>query len=166
VDLYSEPGRGTAVKVLLPVSDEAADEPVAGEDAAPPPGRGETVLVVEDEPSVRALAALLLESAGYAVLQAGRAEDAIALAESRSFDLMLTDVVMPGMSGSDLAAALWERQPELRVLYMSGYTDDVVMRHGVLERRLAFLEKPFTRAGLLQAVRDRLDDAVQAGAGG
>jgi two-component system, cell cycle sensor histidine kinase and response regulator CckA len=161
VDLYSELGCGTAVKVLLPVSRDAVPETGPGEEAAPGGGRGETILVVEDEPSVRALAALLLEGAGYEVVQAAGAEEALELATSHPVDLMLIDVVMPGMSGSDLAAALWKRQPELRVLYMSGYTDDIVMRHGVLERRLAFLEKPFTRAGLLRAVRERLDDVEE-----
>jgi PAS domain S-box-containing protein len=157
IEIYSETGRGTAVRVTLPACFEASGQVVAGR-ADPRLGRGETVLVVEDEPAVRVIAAELLTRAGYHVIQAGAAEAALALSVDRSPDLLLTDVVMPGMSGSELGDVLRERHPGLRVLFMSGYTDDIVMRHGVRERRLAFVEKPFTRTTLLESVRNALDD--------
>jgi CheY-like chemotaxis protein len=147
----------TAVRVTFPACFDASAQAVAGR-AEPRLGRGETVLVVEDEPAVRVIAAELLTRAGDNVIQAGAAEAALALSMDGSPDLLLTDVVMPGMSGSELGEALRDRHPGLRVLFMSGYTDDIVMRHGVRERRLAFVEKPFTRTTLLESVRNALDD--------
>jgi PAS domain S-box-containing protein len=157
VEIYSEIDRGTAVRVTFPACFDASAQVVAGR-AEPRLGRGETVLVVEDEPAVRVIAAELLTRAGYNVIQAGAAEAALAMSMDGSPDLLLTDVVMPGMSGSELGEALRDRHPGLRVLFMSGYTDDIVMRHGVRERRLAFVEKPFTRTTLLESVRNALDD--------
>jgi PAS domain S-box-containing protein len=163
VDIYSEPGRGTAVRVTLPATLEAvSDDDAARADSER--GGGETVLVVEDEPSVRAIAAELLTRAGYTPLEAADGEQAMRLVGVHTPDLVITDVVMPGMSGGELAAALRERHPELPVLFMSGYTDDIVMRHGVEERRFAFLEKPFTRKTLLESVRHALDRADRGGA--
>jgi two-component system cell cycle sensor histidine kinase/response regulator CckA len=159
VEIYSEPGRGTAVRVTLPACFEETDAPAAVR-SEPRVGRGETVLVVEDDPAVRMIAAELLSRAGYDVVAAGGGEQALARAQERPPDLLLTDVVMPGMSGSELGVALREGHPGLPVLFMSGYTDDIVMRHGVSERRLAFVEKPFTRHTLLEAVRNALDDAA------
>jgi two-component system cell cycle sensor histidine kinase/response regulator CckA len=154
VELKSRPGHGTGVAVWLPVSADPADAAPASPPATPPPGGGETVLVVEDEAPVRTLAARLLGEAGYRVLEAGSAVEALLLADVSAPDLILSDVVMPGMSGAELARQLGYVPP---MLFMSGYTDDVVMRHGLRERRLAFVPKPFTRATLLQAVRDELD---------
>jgi two-component system cell cycle sensor histidine kinase/response regulator CckA len=164
VDIYSEPGRGTAVRVTLPATFEAVgDDP--GVPVEVERGGDETVLVVEDERSVRVIAAELLARAGYTPLEAADAEQALRLVREHTPNLLITDVVMPGMSGGELAAAVRERHPELPVLFMSGYTDDIVMRHGVQERRLAFLEKPFTRKTLLESVRHALDRADQGGAG-
>jgi CheY-like chemotaxis protein len=157
VDLYSEPGAGTTARMLLPAcfdEDVRADTPRI---AVPDIGRGEKVLVVEDEDSVRHLVAKLLRDGGYEVVEAAGPAEALRLARDGGVDLLLTDVVMPGESGHELAQRLRAEQPGLLVLYMSGYTDDVVMRHGVFERRLAFVEKPFTRASLLKAVRETLD---------
>jgi PAS domain S-box-containing protein len=154
IELKSRPGHGTGVAVWLPVSTEPAEAAPACLPATPPLGRGETVLVVEDEAPVRALAARLLGEAGYRVLEAGSAVEALLLADASAPALILSDIVMPGMSGAELARQLGDAAP---VLFMSGYTNDVVMRHGLRERRLAFVPKPFTRATLLQAVRDELD---------
>jgi CheY-like chemotaxis protein len=162
VELESQPGRGTAVRITLPVCTVPYDPVEALPEPSCPPGRGETVLVVEDSPAVRTLAARMLDDAGYRVLQAARGDEALEVAAATPPDLVLTDVVMPGMSGSELARVLAERQPSVRIVFMSGYTDDVVTRHGLLERRIAFIEKPFTRAALLSRVRDALDRAPAA----
>jgi CheY-like chemotaxis protein len=155
VDLRSEPGHGTCVAVWLPAAADAAATSPPEPDQASAAGAGETILVVEDSRAVRTLAARILRGAGYAVIEADDPADAISLAAQP--DLLLTDVVMPGMSGGELARMLRERRPDLPVVFMSGYTDDVVMRHGVLERRVGFVEKPFTRDSLLAAVRQGLE---------
>jgi len=102
---------------------------------------------------------LLLESLGYQVLQVSNAEDALNLAENTraKIDLLFTDVIMPGMSGRELAEALRAHDPELKVLFQSGYTDDMVVRRGVLRSEVAFLQKPFTVDALAKKIRDRLD---------
>src|SRR5688572_19657685 len=119
----------------------------------------ETVLVVEDEAEVRALARDILEMFGYTVLEAGRPQEALEMVERRRepIHLVLTDVVMPGMSVRALAEHLAMVAPEIRVLYMSGYTDDTVGRHGMLDSGTAFLEKPFTPQALSRKVRETLD---------
>ena len=157
VAVYSEVGRGTTFKVYLP----PAPAPASAAERTPPPAPGgrETVLLVEDEGKVRALAGLALRRAGYAVLEAGGADEAAAVtaAHRGAVDLLLTDVVMPGTGGRALAERMAAAAPGLRVLYMSGYTDDAVVRHGVLHAEVAFLQKPFTVDGLLRKVRGALD---------
>jgi DNA-binding NtrC family response regulator len=155
----SEPGHGAAFRIYLPRVDEAAPlaEPVA---VGPEPAAGtETILLVEDEDAVRAVARESLRRRGYQVLEARNAE--AALAAAASFDghigLLLTDVVMPGLSGRALADRLATQRPATRVLYMSGYTDDAIVQHGVLEPGLSFLQKPFTPDVLAQKVREVLD---------
>ncbi len=157
VAAYSEVGIGTTFKVYLPATDEARPASVAGP-AATPGGR-ETVLLVEDEESVRSLARRLLHALGYHVLEASSGPDALRLAAAHrgGIDLLLTDVVMPRMSGRELADRLAEARPGVKVLYMSGYTDDAVVRHGVLEEGVAFLQKPFPPAALATRVREVLD---------
>jgi len=155
---YSEPGRGTTMRVYLPRVDAPADPIEHPRDAAPETLRGsETILVVEDEAPVRAVTRQLLERNGYTVLEAPDGAAALALVDGaaggRHIDLLLTDVIMPGMSGRELAAQLNARRPNLRVLFMSGYTDDAVVRHGMLEPGLAYLEKPFRPTALLRKVR-------------
>jgi two-component system, cell cycle sensor histidine kinase and response regulator CckA len=160
IGVYSEEGRGTAFKVYLPRV-RGADEPVSGESHQPAEmtsGR-ETVLVVEDEITVRTLAAHLLRASGYVVLEAPDGHTAWRLAQAHPgrIHLLLTDVVMPGMSGPDLAQRLKEALPELKVLFMSGYTDGMVSHHGVLEPGMPFISKPFQPGDLARKVREVLD---------
>src|SRR5206468_3437877 len=141
--------------------DDPADPIERPSDAPPEVLRGsETILLVEDEAPVRAVTRQLLERNGYTVLEAPDGPAALALVDGGGgdphVDLLLTDVIMPGMSGRELANQLKARRPELHVLFMSGYTDDAVVRHGMLEPGLAYLEKPFRPANLLKKVREVL----------
>ena len=158
---YSEPGKGTTMRVYLPRVDEPADRLERSDESGHEDLRGtETILLVEDEAAVRAVTRELLVRNGYTVLEAADGPAALALvngAEGPSrIDLLLTDVIMPGMSGRELAEQMIARSRGLRVLYISGYTDDAVVRHGMLEPGLAYLEKPFSPAALLRKVRETL----------
>ncbi|MHB8766383.1 MAG: hybrid sensor histidine kinase/response regulator, partial [Deferrisomatales bacterium] len=153
----SRPGEGTAVEVYLPRTAPVAAQAEAATPEAP---RGtETVLVVEDEATVRMIVRAQLERCGYTVLEAESGPAALALTEARAgpIDLLLTDVVMPGMGGRALAEALAARSPDLRVLYMSGYTDDALVRQGIATAGANFVQKPFSRGALAQKVRQVLD---------
>jgi signal transduction histidine kinase len=157
--VYSEPARGTSFKIYFPRLADAPAEPGA-ESAAPSPApRGtETVLVVEDVTAVRGVAREMLERSGYRVLEAANGDQALRVAAKHSgpIDLLLTDVVMPGISGRVLAKQLADLRPQMRVLYMSGYTDDAVVNHGMLEPGISYLQKPFTRDGLARKVHEVL----------
>jgi two-component system cell cycle sensor histidine kinase/response regulator CckA len=155
--VYSEVGRGTTLKIYLPQI-QASAEPVEQEASPRLPHGSETVLLVEDEESLRELNQELMEGLGYTVLQAAYGAQALEMAEQHSgqIDLLLTDVVMPGMSGRELAERLAFTQPELKVLYMSGYTDNVIVHHGILKSGIAFLQKPFTRDVLARKLREVL----------
>jgi len=165
--VYSEPGHGTTVKVYLPrVSGAAEPLPVAA--ATPELRRGsETVLLVEDAPPVRSLARKSLESYGYTVLEAADGPAALELSagHARGIDILVTDVVMPGMSGRELAERLAPARPAMRVLYTSGYTDDAMVRQGVLRAGVAFLQKPFIPETLARKVREVLDREQGEGRG-
>jgi two-component system cell cycle sensor histidine kinase/response regulator CckA len=156
--VYSEPGHGTTFKLYLPRIDAV---PVAvGEHAASTEPTGtETILLVEDEDPVRAAAREILQRHGYTVLVARDGIEALAVAEAhpQPIQLLLTDVVMPRLGGPELATRLLPRRPGLRLLCMSGYTDDTVVRHGVLAAEIPYLQKPFTPAGLARRVREVLD---------
>jgi PAS domain S-box-containing protein len=156
--IYSEPGRGTTFKIYLPCA-EGAPEGLWRAASARPARGTETVLLVEDDPSVRALSRRILESYGYSVIETAGAEDALDFARrnDRPIHLLLTDVVMPEMGGAELASRLQSLRPEVRVLYMSGYTDDAVVRLGLVEGKGSFLQKPFTPASLAAGVREVLD---------
>jgi CheY-like chemotaxis protein len=158
VTVESRVGHGTTFKVFLPrVEDDAVDDsaPEAGS-----PARGdETILLAEDDPDVRSLALEILQAQGYTVLPAANGREAMDVAERhrRLIHILVTDVVMPEMNGADLARRLAGLRPGLRVLFMSGYTDDVIAREGVLEPGTALLEKPFAPSALTQKVREVLD---------
>lgn len=156
--VYSEPGIGTSFKVYFPRSDRLEETHQPAQAPTPSPKGTETVLLVEDEQSVRELAELILLENGYNVLQAANGKEALEILEPHdgTVHLLITDVVMPGMNGRELAEAVLALRPESKVLYMSGYTDDAIIHHGVLDQRTAFLEKPFTSKSLLQKVRDVL----------
>jgi hypothetical protein len=159
VAAYSEPGKGTTFRILLPRMrrEEMSEVEKAASQAA---SRGsETILVVEDENTVRMVAVGNLRKAGYRVLEARNAEEAlqVGLAHEGPIDLVLTDVLMPGIHGPELVRRFLERMPGLRALYMSGHADDALFHHGIREGGLAFLEKPFTRDELTRKVREVLD---------
>jgi len=162
IDVESEPGRGTTFRLRWPRPGEVAVAPVPGItqiDPAPPPGR-ERVVLVEDEHDVRELVRNYLSRLGYQVLAASTGEEALArCAEtSQAPDLLLTDVVMTGMNGREVADAMRLRYPDLSVLYLSGYTDDAVLRRGVSLSKVQFLQKPFEMATLAATVRELLDE--------
>ena len=161
VNVYSEIGRGTSFNVYFPVADPAetmVEEPAPV--VAPRAAAGETVLVVEDADALRELTRKLLQRLGYTVLVAANAEEALQVFDGHaSIDAVLTDVVMPGASGPELTRQLVERRPGMKVIYMSGYTEDAIVHHGVLKPGIAFLHKPFTSEALGRKVRDVLDRA-------
>jgi PAS domain S-box-containing protein len=158
VGVSSQLGRGSAFKVYLPRTDQVLH--VAPPLPAPVLARGAaTVLLVEDEAHVRAVTCKILRRAGYQVLEAANGADALVVAHDHpsTIEMLLTDVVMPRMNGQKLALSLARTRPELKVLFTSGYTDDAILHHGVLDVGVAFLQKPFTPAALLLKVREVLD---------
>ncbi|MHB1025793.1 MAG: PAS domain S-box protein [Desulfobacteria bacterium] len=159
IEVYSEVGIGTTIKIYLPRVEEQAVKPVNDDRPTDLPGGTEMVLVVEDEDIVRNLCVQILERLGYRVLQARNGTEAIA--EVRGYgdriDLLLTDVVMPGMNGSELATQLVRHHPEMKVLFTSGYTDDAIVHHGVLDEGVMFIGKPYTPLALARKVREVLD---------
>jgi CheY-like chemotaxis protein len=158
VTVDSEVGKGTSFRVYFPQAD-AAEHAVAAAPAVDRRRGGvQTVLVVEDATGLRELTRRLLERQGYTVLLAANADEALRLFDAHpSIDLLLTDVVMPGASGPDLVKQLVERCPALQVIYMSGYTDEAIAHHGVLDPGIAFLHKPFSSETLGRKIREVLD---------
>ena len=159
IEVDSLPGRGTTFTVYLPLLVERVP-PSGAESCAPAGTRGsETILLVEDEPAVRAVAREALESHGYRVLEAAHGMEALAIAAAHAgpLDLLVTDIVMPQMGGRELAQRLCALRPAVRVLFMSGYTDDVIVRRGVSDATSAFLQKPFAIDAFTRKVRDILD---------
>jgi CheY-like chemotaxis protein len=164
IEVYSEPGRGTAFKVYLPRVEEAvpAERPSRGPFKVP---RGtETLLLVEDEDGVRSLVCMVLQSIGYTVLEAREGEEALGVAGRHDgpLHLVVTDLILPRMGGRQLTEALTAARPGLKVLYLSGYTEDVTSRHGLLVPGVAFLQKPFTPSALARKVREVLDSFTPA----
>jgi two-component system cell cycle sensor histidine kinase/response regulator CckA len=162
--VYSEPGKGTTFKIYFPRVAETADSPAhlvpPAESASPEPGT-ETILLVEDEANLRYLARQFLEKQGYRVIDAadGAVAMQIAVAHEAVIHLLLTDVIMPGMNGRELAQRISEIRPNVKVLYMSGYTENVIGRNGTLDAGVRLLQKPFTLRDLKSKVREVLDSA-------
>jgi len=158
-NVYSEPGKGTTFKIYLPRHSEKAEETPDAVRTEVPRGHGETILVVEDEASVLGLARIALENLGYGVLASATPAEAIVMAREHSGDiaLLVTDVVLPGMSGKDLAGEISRIRPAIRTLYMSGYTANVIAHHGVLDEGVQFIGKPFTPDNLARKVREALE---------
>lgn len=156
--VYSEEGRGTTFKIYLPRVEQQETAPDRPREAS---GGQETILLVEDAEPLRTVTATFLREGGYQLLEAGSGAEALKLIEryGKPVHLLLTDVVMPGVSGVDLAQRVQARHPHLKVLYISGYTDDALVRHGVLTGAVSILSKPFTREALLNKVRAVLDNA-------
>jgi CheY-like chemotaxis protein len=157
VSVYSQPGCGTTLAIYLPCSplDPALPEP-----SVPMPKQGsETVLLVEDEPALRKLAQSILSGSGYAVLAASTPEEAVEFARGYAGEihLLLTDIVMPGMNGQALSSEVNVHRPDIRHIFMSGYTEHATLQRILSEPGAAFLQKPFTPVQLLQKVRDALD---------
>ncbi|HYK40013.1 MAG TPA: PAS domain S-box protein [Candidatus Eremiobacteraceae bacterium] len=160
--VYSEPEKGSTFKVYFPRVDEQAEKDSHKRRDEKAERGSETVLLVEDDDAVRELAEVILKAQGYTVICADGPKQAQEIAEKRAdeIDLVLTDVIMPMMSGRELVKKLTARNSKMRVLYMSGYTDNVIAQGGVLEEGLAFLQKPFTPRALRQKVREVLDAGV------
>jgi two-component system cell cycle sensor histidine kinase/response regulator CckA len=156
--VYSEPGKGTTFKINFPRVNAAAGNTSVPKRIAAPPKGNETILLVEDSDSLRELTKEFLQIAGYNVVEARDGRDALQLAHShaKKLNLLLTDVVMPGMSGRELADEIKRMYPEIRILFMSGYTSNAIVHRGVLDEGLSLLTKPFTRSGLMQKVHDML----------
>jgi PAS domain S-box-containing protein len=162
ISVVSAPGAGTTFSVYFPRTDGYALAQSAEKEISSPLSGTETILLVEDEPAVRNLVERVLNSRGYHVLSAGHGGDALKLARARDggIDLVLTDIVMPAMSGRELVDALRTTRPDVRVLYMSGYTDDEIVRRGLHDPTMAFIQKPFTAENLAVQVRKVLDAAA------
>jgi two-component system cell cycle sensor histidine kinase/response regulator CckA len=157
--IYSELGRGTTFKVYLPQVESETRELGEKIVEVAPRGGSETILLVEDEEVVRGLARRILEQAGYSVVEASKGDEALRFCAEHpaEVDLLLTDVVMPEMSGKELADRLKSQYPELKMVFMSGYTDESIVHHGVLDSSVEFIQKPFTPRALVRKVREVLD---------
>jgi CheY-like chemotaxis protein len=158
VSVFSEIGRGTSFKVFLPRTDVTELVAHLPAQAVPLRAGALTVLVVEDDEGLRRVARRLLEPKGYTVLLAANAAQALELFKGNwSIDVLLTDVVMPGASGPELTRQLMEQRPALKVIYMSGYTEEAIGRHGALNSGVAFLHKPFTSEAVERKIREVLE---------
>jgi len=165
ISVYSEPGRGTTVKIYLPSAEAKAAAEAEEQSPAEALRGSETILVLEDEARVRKLVCGVLAGRGYRVLEAVRGEEAVRIAAEHHdrIDLLLTDVVMPEMSGPQVLEQMRARHPEMKVLFMSGYTDEAMMHHGILDSGAPFLQKPFLPETLARKVREALAPSASAG---
>jgi two-component system cell cycle sensor histidine kinase/response regulator CckA len=156
--VYSEPGKGATFKVQFPRVSGAIQTSMSRSPEGEPVRGTETILLVEDDDQVRVLARDILRRSGHVVLEAPNGGEALLICEQHpaKIHLLLTDVILPRMSGRQLAERLATMRPEMKVLFMSGYTDDAILQHGVLESGVAFLQKPLTRAALMRRVREVL----------
>ena len=165
IRVYSAPGEGTTFKIYLPETDEPLDAAPAGASGAQGARGAERILLVEDDPDVRALTETVLERGGYEVIAARDGDEALRVFrdQGRPVHLLVSDVVMPKMSGRELAERLRALQADLKVLYVSGYTQEALGRHGVLEPGIVLLPKPFQPVAMLDKVREMLDTRPQRG---
>ena len=161
INIYSEPEKGTTIKIYLPRIMEKEEKVLPSTDKEIPVSQGETVLLVEDEASILNVCRKMLEELGYAVVVARTPEEAIRAAEAHSSEIMIlmTDVIMPEMNGRDLAGKLQSWYPDLKVLYMSGYTANVIAHHGVLDEGVCFLQKPFSKKEMAIKLRESMAGA-------
>lgn len=157
--VYSEPGSGTTFKIYLPLVTAHVTATASNREAVPLVAGTETVMVVDDELSIRRLAGDILRPLGYQVLEASNGLEALEVTRSRSENIhvVLTDVIMPGMNGKDLAHSLQLERPGIKVIFMSGYTDDMIVHHGVLNKGVNFIQKPVTPSVLTKKLREVLD---------
>jgi CheY-like chemotaxis protein len=159
--VYSEPGHGTDFKIYLPAVEAAVETPRGAERSGALPRGSETILMVDDDASLREVTCEFLRGGGYTVLLAESPEHALQLSEAHNgvIDFLMTDVVMPRMNGRELAAKLIERRPGIKVLYVSGYADGAIQSgpYGPLAEGLAFLQKPYTRKQIMSKIREILD---------
>jgi CheY-like chemotaxis protein len=161
INVYSEPGQGTCFRIHLPLIDQTPEQHAAKLNAEAPRSGTETILLAEDAAAVRMAARQILERYGYTVIEAPNGTVALSTAQRpATIDLLLTDVVMPEMSGRELAEQFAALRPEARVLFMSGYTDDAIIRRAVLRPGAAYLQKPFSPDTLARKVREVLDSPV------
>ncbi|MDZ7665271.1 MAG: response regulator [Desulfotignum sp.] len=161
INVYSEPDHGTTFRIYLPRCVAADETPAVIPPYKPDPTGNETVLLVEDEPAILRMARMMLERMGYSVLPAATPAEAIDLAKTHAdkIDLLMTDVIMPEMNGRDLAKHLTALYPDIKLLFMSGYTTNVISDHGVMDEKVAFIQKPFLMKDLAEKVREVLDTA-------
>jgi CheY-like chemotaxis protein len=158
IELDSKPGAGTRFAIYLPRHDAPLAQPPPATSPGTLPSGTETILLVEDEPALLGLTQILLKRMGYAVLPAKSAEEALELARTfaGTIHLLLTDVVMPGMNGRDLWQKLSQEKTDLKILFMSGYTSDIIARQGVIDSNIHFIQKPFTIDVLTAKVHEAL----------
>jgi CheY-like chemotaxis protein len=154
---YSEPGMGTTLKLYFPSVAEDSSQTAPGMVQEPSGGGGGRILVVEDDPLVREMTRRALVDAGFEVLSAGNGREALAMADDNHIDAVLTDLAMPEIGGRELAARLRESRPDLPVVFISGYTDEIVTRRGLLDSGMSFLEKPVAPEVLTRKLREVLD---------
>ena len=159
INVYTEPGRGATFKIYLPRHGESIGEHAKAKAIESPGGKGETVLLVEDEAAILNMTVRMLERLGYTVLATGKPGEAVRIAEEHTggIHLLMTDVVMPGMNGRDLAHTLLPLNPNMKCLFMSGYTANVIAHHGVLDEGVNFIQKPFSRQALAAKIREALE---------
>ena len=159
--VYSEPGKGTTFKVFLPVIPQTGEPAPSVKVETSLPGGTETVLLVEDDAGIRSMVTRFLASSGYTVIDAENGEEALSKLHGTTgrVDILVTDVVMPLMGGRELAARLDEMFSGVRVLFMSGYTDNTIVHQGVLEPGIMFIQKPFSMIDFMRKVRETLDGA-------
>ncbi len=155
----SSPGQGSSFRIYLPLVENAGPDREEPRISDTPDGGTETILLAEDDPAILAMAKKMLTNLGYEVLTASLPEEAIRAARENihKIDLLITDVIMPGMNGRDLAETLLSHSPDLKILFMSGYTSDVISHHGVFGKGVCFIQKPFRIRELACKVREILD---------